>query len=390
MVQLRKRAFWMECGQRAMSTTDWLKPLQHILKGPIGLSTKTVQEWKTISSGEARGEPKPGVYVNRDGVTWFVADVEGDQLKILEVHGDSLSSTELKLVGWSLQVANGGLNSGVENPSISESEKFALKLSEWLQKQLEAEKPAFSLPDHLTVGSRLYHEMLPFLLIAEQGNAKGTGYVELEKLLRSFLSDEVLLIPLKSQEWLIWAPMSLLKDEEADSGDGTEEESVEDSLASIASGLHEMLASEWLGECHLAVTHPVIPSQGMVETTLMLRETINLGRKFHVGTNIHLPWMMQLERLLNAIPELHRAKYLEQSLKRADLFVDTEMQATLDAFFSLDCNVSETAKKLYIHRNTLLYRLDKLKQETGLDVRQFRDAVLVKIIMLLYKVTKRN
>jgi len=56
----------------------------------------------------------------------------------------------------------------------------------------------------------------------------------------------------------------------------------------------------------------------------------------------------------------------------------------------LDCNVSETAKKLYIHRNTLLYRLDKFKQETGLDVRTFNDAVLVKIALLLYKVTKRK
>ncbi|GJM80639.1 hypothetical protein HMSSN139_31350 [Paenibacillus sp. HMSSN-139] len=55
----------------------------------------------------------------------------------------------------------------------------------------------------------------------------------------------------------------------------------------------------------------------------------------------------------------------------------------------MDCNVSETAKRLYIHRNTLLYRMDKFKQETGLDVRTFNDAVLVKLELLLYKVTKR-
>ena len=67
-----------------------------------------------------------------------------------------------------------------------------------------------------------------------------------------------------------------------------------------------------------------------------------------------------------------------------------ETMTTLEQFFQLDCNVSETAKKLYIHRNTLLYRLDKFKQETGLDVRTFNNAVLVKIAMLLYKVTKRK
>lgn len=52
--------------------------------------------------------------------------------------------------------------------------------------------------------------------------------------------------------------------------------------------------------------------------------------------------------------------------------------------------MSETAKKLYIHRNTLLYRLDKFKNETGLDVRTFHDAVLVKLALVLYKVTKRK
>lgn len=373
-----------------MSTTDWLKPLQHILEGPVGLSTKTIQEWKAFEGDSNHSELVPGLWTEKEGMIWFVASVKDQMLKVIELQHKQLTATEIKLIEWCLQIANGRLGEGIDDPRLSDSERQARKLSEWLQKQLEAEEPVFSLPDHLTVGSRLYHEMIPFLLVTEQAGTMKGAYAELDKLLRSFLAEDVLLIPLKSQEWLIWGPSSLLKDEDSDYGDASEEESVEDSLASIASGLHEMLASEWLGECHLAVTHPVVPSQGMVEATMTLRETINLGRKFHVGTNIHLPWMLQLERLLNAIPEPQRAKYLEQSLKRADLFVEAEMQATLEAFFSLDCNVSETAKKLYIHRNTLLYRLDKLKQETGLDVRQFRDAVLVKIIMLLYKVTKRN
>ncbi|MFD2881944.1 PucR family transcriptional regulator [Paenibacillus rhizoplanae] len=66
------------------------------------------------------------------------------------------------------------------------------------------------------------------------------------------------------------------------------------------------------------------------------------------------------------------------------------MLLTLETFFEMDCNVSETAKKLYIHRNTLLYRLDKIKQETGADVRSFGDAAIVKLAMLLYKVTKKK
>jgi DNA-binding PucR family transcriptional regulator len=77
-------------------------------------------------------------------------------------------------------------------------------------------------------------------------------------------------------------------------------------------------------------------------------------------------------------------------LKRNNLSPDTEMYLLLEQFFTHDCNVSETAKSLYVHRNTLLYRLDKFKQETGLDVRNFNDAVLVQVALLLYKVTKRR
>lgn len=384
-----------------MSTFEWLRPLQHILNSPIQLLTINVSEWKA-KIGVTESVP-PGIAANvaiaaggwatHQDKLWMVAEYDGgDRVTILELDGSKLTEKEKELISWTLQLANASKGKiPAPESHLSESEKHAHKIGEWLQKQLEADEPNYSLPDHLTVGSRLYHEMIPFLLITEHANTRQDVYPELEKLLRSFLSDEILLIPLKSQEWLIWGPLSLLKDDDADLlADQNEEETMEDSLSSIAFGLHEMLASEWLGECHLAVTHQISPAKGMVETAIVLRETISLGRKFHVGTNIHLPWMLQLERLLNAIPESNRSKYLEQSLKRADLFVESEMLATLESFFALDCNVSETAKKLYIHRNTLLYRLDKLKQETGLDVRQFRDAVLVKIILLLYKVTKRN
>lgn len=382
-----------------MSKNDWLGQLQHILKCPVQIVVKTLTEWKDYSidadaiwiGDNQTGIVSAGQRLERGNRLWFAADVVENKITILEMESAALTMKEMELVSWVLQHAASANSSKDQYPvNMSDTEKYARKLSDWILTQLETSEPAYSLPGHLMTGTHLYREMIPFLLITEQHSAKQAAYKELEKLLRSFMSEDVLLIPLTSQEWLIWGPMSLLKDEESDTIESSEDESVEDSLTSIVSALHEMLASEWLGECHLAVTHPVSPSKGIVETTITLRETINLGRKFHIGTNIHLPWMLQLERLLNAIPEQHRARYLEQSLKRTDLFVESEMLATLETFFQLDCNVSETAKKLYIHRNTLLYRLDKLKQETGLDVRQFRDAVLVKIILLLYKVTKRH
>ncbi|MFD2114911.1 PucR family transcriptional regulator [Paenibacillus yanchengensis] len=382
-----------------MNKPEWVHTLQHILNCQININKMTLSNWQmmidnellekhTLDNEASRSFGNSGDYLINSKVLSYILFIDENQVILAELPYIE-KATERNLIGLLIK-QNVVMGDMIDpSPAISEKERGALKIAEWLNDQLQAAEPAHFLPDHLVVGSRMYTEMIPFLLVTEHLNMEQVKYSELEKLLRSFLADEVLLIPLRSEEWLIWGPVSLFRDED-DVLDMQEEESAEEALASMALGLNEMLASEWLGDCHLAVAHPVSPANSMVETVQLLRETINLGRKFHIGTTIHLPWMLQLERIINAIPESHRVKYLEQSLKKADLFVESEMLATLETFFSLDCNVSETAKRLYIHRNTLLYRLDKLKQETGLDVRLFRDAVLVKIILLLYKVTKRN
>ena len=62
---------------------------------------------------------------------------------------------------------------------------------------------------------------------------------------------------------------------------------------------------------------------------------------------------------------------------------DDETLALIEKFFENNLNTSETARKLYIHRNTLIYRLDKIQKETGLDVRTFDDALTLKISLLV-------
>jgi len=380
-----------------MSKTEWMNSLQTILNCPIQVTSCSLDQWhqaiqtKRDSNNDAvSGKHQAGDYAEYENSARFIIGAREEQLDILVIPRTNLSATEKELIRCIILQA---MEPSVSHKDqMSESERAAMQISEWLHNQLSSSEPAHSLPDHLVIGSRMYADMIPFLLVMEQSNTSSTmqaTYSDLDKILRSFLAEDILLIPLKNKEWLIWGPTSLLRDDE-DAFENDEEETLEESLSSIAHGLNEMLVSEWLGDCHLAVAPPISPANSMVETVLLLRETINLGRKFQVGTSIHLPWMLQLERIVNAIPEAQRAKYLEQSLKKGDLFLEAEMLATLETFFMLDCNVSETAKRLYIHRNTLLYRLDKLKQETGLDVRLFRDAVLVKIILLLYKVTKRN
>ncbi|MWC30842.1 PucR family transcriptional regulator [Paenibacillus sp. MMS18-CY102] len=357
--------------------------LQHILDCPINAVEVPISDHPELTGLQ------PGTLIDHlDGYLQVIIQSDNRSIRLLQVHRDNWTETEKQLISWSVarstQVAAKG---STKQDAKSEAERNARALGEWIVRQSATGLAlADPIPDDIAQDGRLYAEMIPFLLETEQA-AEAAAFRELQKLLVSFLDEEVIVIPLKGQEWLILAPVSLVRDtlEERDE----QADALEESLESIGSGLYEMLASEWIGECHLAVGRPMKPVKSAVASVVQLQETIELGRVFQVGANMHVPWNMHLERLLASIPEPVRVRYVEQALGRSDVFMETETMSTLETFFALDCNVSETAKKLYIHRNTLLYRLDKLKQETGLDVRVFRDAVLMKIILLLYKVTKR-
>jgi carbohydrate diacid regulator len=64
--------------------------------------------------------------------------------------------------------------------------------------------------------------------------------------------------------------------------------------------------------------------------------------------------------------------------------IDSETLNLLDTFFDNDLSLAETSRKMFIHRNTLIYRLDKFADLTGYDVRKFNDAITVKISLMLY------
>ena len=68
--------------------------------------------------------------------------------------------------------------------------------------------------------------------------------------------------------------------------------------------------------------------------------------------------------------------------------LDDEILTTVQKFFDNNLNVSETSRQLYVHRNTLVYRIEKLHQSTGLDIRKFDDALTFKIALMVVNYMK--
>jgi len=112
---------------------------------------------------------------------------------------------------------------------------------------------------------------------------------------------------------------------------------------------------------------------------------------FNVQGSVHSYREFLLIKMLEDVPESKLAQYFAEITDEQceEIFEDEEMLSTAEAFLQNSLNVSETSRQLYMHRNTLLYRLDKIEKATGLNVRQFSDAVSFRVLTLLHKLLKR-
>lgn len=112
------------------------------------------------------------------------------------------------------------------------------------------------------------------------------------------------------------------------------------------------------------------------------KATIQIARKFHLDGSVWLYDEILMERILADLPAERSTEYKKIIFtEQADKWLNEEMINTIHTFFRCDLNVSDTARQMFIHRNTLMYRLDKIQKMTGLDLRKFRDAVIFQILI---------
>lgn len=350
-----------------------VRELKQILQTDIRYETIPVSEWDV-----------DGLSREKDGEIQFYLFQSEDKVHYLTVSSSQITSSERQLVTLSLKYYR---KDDQVNAPPSE-EKNAWLLREWIQQQVEGKHiPATDIPVGRLAKLSLNAVQIPILIYRDTEPVR-VSYTDLLKLLQSFFQTKVLLVPLMDGEWLILVTEDVLQASEESTRTDLGMEDMNEALESLCQGLHQMLTSEWVGECHLSISYPIVPTKDIAQSVILLRESIQLGKKYYYDQNLHFPWHLKLERLLIQLSDQDKHHFIVEVFGKEDTQIDQEMMMTLETFFELNCNVSETAKKLYIHRNTLLYRLEKFRQETGLDPRNFNQAVLVKIAALLYKVTK--
>jgi len=116
------------------------------------------------------------------------------------------------------------------------------------------------------------------------------------------------------------------------------------------------------------------------------RVSLEVGKVFDIEQPIMSYENLGIGRLIYQLPTTLCEIFLQEVFKKGSLeSLDRETLMTVQSFFENNLNVSETSRKLFVHRNTLVYRLEKIRKLTGLDLREFDHAVTFKVALMVKK-----
>ena len=156
-------------------------------------------------------------------------------------------------------------------------------------------------------------------------------------------------------------------------------------MEKVANEILEILKTEG-EEVHIAYGTIVNDIKEVSKSYKEAKLALDVGKIFFDEKDIVAYSTLGIGRLIYQLPLPLCKMFIREIFegKSPDEF-DEETLTTINKFFENSLNVSETSRQLYIHRNTLVYRLDKLQKSTGLDLRVFEDAITFKIALMVVK-----
>ena len=149
-----------------------------------------------------------------------------------------------------------------------------------------------------------------------------------------------------------------------------------------AAAVTETMESEAGISCMAGVGSTVSSAVELPVSYCRARDAIETGIRHRIPGRVFSWGGMALERLTDLIPPDSMDLFRKEMIPpRAEKVMTDETLETVRAFFRNDLNLSTTARQLFIHRNTLLYRMEKIRKATGLDLRKFEDAVAFRMMI---------
>lgn len=157
-----------------------------------------------------------------------------------------------------------------------------------------------------------------------------------------------------------------------------------DEIEKTAKSIYDTLQTEIMISPKIGIGTAVTSLEKLNKSYEEARTSLKIGSIFNPESYVFMYGNLGIGRLISQLPPNVCKLFLQEFPKYSSFdSLDEEDLRTINAFFKCDLNISETSRKLYIHRNTLIYRLEKINKLTGLDIMRFDDAATLKIVLLV-------
>ena len=157
-------------------------------------------------------------------------------------------------------------------------------------------------------------------------------------------------------------------------------------LEKIAQSMEDTLKNELFVKTVIGFGTVAEHLRGLADSYKEAQTAIDVGKVFDTEKSIINYENLGIGRLIYQLPTTLCEIFLTEVFKKNSIdSLDQETLFTINKFFENNLNVSETSRKLFVHRNTLVYRLEKIKKLTGLDLRQFDHAIVFKVALMVRK-----
>ena len=159
----------------------------------------------------------------------------------------------------------------------------------------------------------------------------------------------------------------------------------------LAGSIVDTLSSEFYTHCMVGIGTVVDSIKDLARSFKEAQVALEVGKVFDTETTIVSYNKLGIARLIYQLPTTLCDMFLKEVFKRGSIdSLDHETLFTIQCFFENNLTVSEPSRTLFVHRNTLVYRLEKIKKITGLDLREFEDAIVFKVALMVKKYLSNN
>lgn len=157
-------------------------------------------------------------------------------------------------------------------------------------------------------------------------------------------------------------------------------------LEKLARSISDSLSTEFMTQPLVGIGTTVKDIKDLARSFKEAQVSLEVGKVFDTEKVIVSYDNLGIARLIYQLPTTLCDMFLREVFKSNSIeSLDHETLFTIQRFFENNLNVSETSRKLFVHRNTLVYRLEKIKKFTGLDLREFDDAIVFKVALMVKK-----